>query len=102
MSDATSGPVSRPSGARGRWTSFLAELGDERVRRLHEAGCQQHRVRVEHDRHTLLVHLSGESGVGWTTFAVDRASRAWAVAQREVQIDAATAAYEALYGVSDC
>lgn len=101
MSDATSGPVPCPSGARGRWTSFVAELGDERVRGLHEAGAPPHRVRVEHDRHTLLVHLSDESGAGCTTLAVDRASRAWAVAQRDVQVDAASAAYNALYGLGD-
>jgi hypothetical protein len=54
-------------------------------------------VRVEHDGHTLLVHISDENGDGWTTIAVDRSSRAWAVAQRETQIEAATSACTALY-----
>jgi hypothetical protein len=55
-----------------------------------------HRVRVEHDNHTLLVHSSDDGG-GWTTVAIDRASRAWAVAQRDTQLAAATSASEALY-----
>jgi hypothetical protein len=63
--------------------------------------CEQenplHRVRVEHDNHTLLVHISDEEGRGWTTLAIDRTSRAWSIAQRDRQIDAASTAYEALY-----
>lgn len=31
---------------------------------------------VEHDSHTLLVHISDEDGRGWTTVALDRRSRA--------------------------
>lgn len=100
MTDGTSGPVPRPSASRGRWTSFVAETGAGRtVRSLHEQGREHHRVRVEHDRHTLLVHLSDETGGGWTTLAVDRTTRAWSVAQRETQVEAAAAAYEALYDV---
>jgi hypothetical protein len=57
----------------------------------------RHRVRVEHDNHTLLVHVSDEDGGGWTTIAIDRASRAWSVAQRDTQLAAATSASEALY-----
>lgn len=57
-----------------------------------------HRLRVEHDDHTLLIHLSGEDGVGWTTFAVDRPTRRWAVAEGARQVDAAREAFEQLYG----
>jgi hypothetical protein len=80
---------------RSRWTSFVAEQ-IPRARTLHEDGNPAHRLRVEHDADTLLIHLSGEDGSGWTVFAVDRATRAWAVAQGRRQIDAASAAYSAL------
>lgn len=56
-----------------------------------------HRVRVEHNRDTLLVHVSGEDGQGWTTLAIDRATREWSIAQRHRQSDAAKAAYANLY-----
>lgn len=68
-----------------------------RVRGLHEEANPHHRVRVEHDAHTLLVHLSDEDGEGWTTFAVDRATRQWSVAQTRRQSDAASEAYDDLY-----
>jgi hypothetical protein len=55
-------------------------------------------VRVEHDRHTLLVHVSNEDGRGWTTLAIDRESREWSIAQRRSQREAAKAAHELLYG----
>jgi hypothetical protein len=67
------------------------------VRALHEQGNDKHRVRVEHDRHTLFVHLSGEHGDGWTCLAVHRDTRQWAVGQADTQSAAAMAAYEALY-----
>ncbi|HZU80421.1 MAG TPA: hypothetical protein VE991_10945 [Acidimicrobiales bacterium] len=67
---------------------------------LHEEGDPDHRLRVEHDRFTLLVHLSGEDGGGWTTMAVDRATRRWAVAQGPTQADTARRAYDELYGPS--
>jgi catechol 2,3-dioxygenase-like lactoylglutathione lyase family enzyme len=86
-----------PRPARSRWTSFLADPHEPRPRVLAEQGNAAHRVRVEHNRDTLLVHLSGEDGSGWTVFAVDRASRRWAVAQADRQLDAATAAYAQLY-----
>jgi hypothetical protein len=92
---------SRPRSGPGRWTSFVAEPsppGSDPVRGLHEQGSPQHRLRVEHDAQTLLIHLSGEDGDGWTTVAVDRLTRRWAVAQERRQIDAATSAYEQLYG----
>ena len=65
---------------------------------LSEEGNPAHRLRVEHDRSTLLVHLSDEDGKGWTVLAVDRATRRWAVAQALRQIDAAQEAFEQLYG----
>jgi hypothetical protein len=76
-----------------RWTSFVAEP----PRGLHEDGNPAHRVRVEHNDATLLIHLSDEDGPGWTCFAVDRTSRRWAVAQARRQIDAASEAYSRLY-----
>jgi hypothetical protein len=75
-----------------------AAPGGERVRGLHEQGNPQHRLRVEHDAHTLLIHLSGEDGDGWTTVAVDRLTRRWAIVQEQRQLDAARGAYEQLYG----
>jgi len=83
---------------RKRWTSFVADPGAERPRILHEQGNPAHRLRVEHNRDTLLVHLSDEDGDGWTVLAVDRPTRRWAVAQARRQLDAAVAAYERLYG----
>ncbi len=29
-------------------------------------------ARIEHNKHTLLVHISDEDGRGWTTLAIDR------------------------------
>lgn len=99
MADAVSTPVTRPSGQRGRWTSFEAAAPrGSTPRALEEAGNPDHRVRVEHDQHTLLVHISGEDGSGWTTLALDRATREWSIAQRKTQLEAATAAYERMYG----
>ncbi|MEQ3550492.1 hypothetical protein WIS52_08420 [Pseudonocardia nematodicida] len=83
---------------RSRWTSFVAPGTDPPVRTLHEDGNPDHRVRVEHDGTTLLVHLSGEDGPGWTCLAVDRLTREWAVAQDTRQLDAAAAAVERLRG----
>ena len=54
-----------------RWTSFVAAP----PRGLHEEANPAHRLRVEHNEDTLLVHLSDEDGEGWTVLAVDRASR---------------------------
>lgn len=39
---------------------------------------------------------SGEDGDGWTTLAVDRATRAWAVGQAPTQLAAATRAVDLL------
>ncbi len=67
------------------------------MRGLHEQTNPEHRVRVEHDTHTLLIHLSGEHGDGWTTVAVDRKTRQWSVAQHRRQADTARQAYDLLY-----
>jgi hypothetical protein len=75
----------------------VADPGDPKPRALYEEGNSAHRVRVEHNRHTLLIHLSGEDGRGWTTVAVDRATRRWAVGEGARQLDAAREAFEALY-----
>jgi hypothetical protein len=83
--------------ARSRWTSFLADPEEEKPRVLCERGNPSHRLRVEHNRETLLVHLSDEDGSGWTVLAVDRATRRWAVGQSRRQRDAAEDAYARLY-----
>ena len=88
-------PLDRPS--RSRWTSFVADPEEETPRTLHDQRNPAHRARVEHNRDTLLVHLSDEDGSGWTVLAVDRATRGWAVAQARRQVDAAEAAYRRLY-----
>jgi hypothetical protein len=100
MAEGVSKVVSRPQTNRGRWSSFVATESPDggKARTLAEEGNPRHRARVEHDNHTLLVHVSDEDGRGWTTIAIDRATRAWAVAQRDVQLDAAVGACRALYG----
>lgn len=74
-----------------------APAGGVPVRLLHEDGNRAHRVRVEHNRDTILVHLSGEDGSGWTVLAVDRATRQCALGQGQRQLDAARSAFDALY-----
>jgi hypothetical protein len=81
---------------RGRWSSFVADTEAEALRSLHEIGNPSHRIRVEHDQRTLLIHLSDEDGHGWTVVAVDRASRAWAVIQGKTQQATAMRAYQEL------
>jgi hypothetical protein len=88
----------RESAAMARWTSFVARLSGDRT--LHEDGNPDHRLRVEHDANTLLIHLSGEDGSGWTTIAVDRTTRETAVAHGRRQLDAATEAHARLYGAT--
>jgi hypothetical protein len=90
-------PLANRKPSFGGWSSFLADSDDERPRILHEDGNPTHRLRVEHSRTTLLVHLSDEDGAGWTVMAVDRPSRRWAVAQAPRQLDAAKKAYSELY-----
>ena len=94
----------RPTVRRLRWTSFVAEdaTPGRVVRGLHEETNPVHRLRVEHDDHTLLIHLSDEDGAGWTTIAVDRATRQCAVAQGSRQADTARSAYEDLYEQPPC
>jgi len=93
-------PASRdlPRPPRSRWTSFLADREDDKPRVLCEQDNPTHRLRVEHNRDTLLVHLSDEDGKGWTVLAVDRRTRRWVVAQARRQLDAAEDAYSRLYG----
>lgn len=90
----------RSSSSHGsRWTSFVADAGAPGgvVRALHEEGNPKHRLRVEHDARTLLIHLSDEDGEGWTAIAIDRSSRRLAVAQGLRQAETARRAYEQLY-----
>jgi hypothetical protein len=96
---STGNKLRRPDSGRRRWTSFVAEdpTRGRAVRGLHEESNPRHRLRVEHDAHTLLIHLSDEDGAGWTTFAVDRETRQWAVDQTRRQTDAARGAYGLLY-----
>jgi catechol 2,3-dioxygenase-like lactoylglutathione lyase family enzyme len=89
-----------PRPPRSRWTSFVVDPDEERPRVLYEQGNPDHRLRVEHNRGTLLVHLSDEDGKGWTVLAVDRATRHCAVAQALRQREAAEAAYTRLYSVA--
>jgi hypothetical protein len=85
-----------PRPRRSRWTSFVAPGTDPPVRVLQEQENPGHRLRVEHDGHTLLIHLGDEDGKGWTTIAVDRETRRWAVAQDRVQSGTARAACDRL------
>ena len=99
MPDARSKTLEKPKRRSVRWSSFVASPRRGRiVRGLEEEGHPTHRVRVEHNRDTLLIHVSGEHGHGWTTLAIDRATREWSIAQRQRQLDAAKAAYAHLYG----
>ncbi len=86
-----------PRPPRSRWTSFAADPAEVPARTLREQDNPDHRARVEHNRDTILVHLSGEDGTGWTVLAVDRATRRWAVGERRRQLDAAREAFEQLY-----
>jgi hypothetical protein len=98
MRDARSKTLEKPERRSVRWTSFVASARRGRVvRGLEEEGHPMHRVRVEHNTNTLLIHISGEDGHGWTTLAIDRATREWSIAQRHRQLDAAKAAYANLY-----
>lgn len=90
---------SPPSRRRSRWTSFVADdhAPGREIRGLHEDGNPRHRLRVEHDARTLLIHLSDEDGKSWTTIAVDRTTRRVAMAQSPRQFDAARQAHNDLY-----
>jgi hypothetical protein len=95
VKDSTPRDGPRP---KGRWTSFVADPADDPPRVLHEQNNPVHRLRVEHNRETLLIHLSGEDGRGWTVIAVDRDSRRWAVSQGATQLSTAERAYQELNG----
>jgi hypothetical protein len=82
---------------RSRWTSFVADPEEPRPRVLYEETNPAHRLRVEHNKSALLIHLSDEDGHGWTVFAVDRATRRFVVARARRQLDAAADAYSQLY-----
>lgn len=98
MPDGYSKRIPKPTRSRVRWTSFVAaQARGPKVRALVEEGNSAHRVRVEHSRDTLLIHLSDEDGQGWTTIALDRTTREWAVAQRPSQRKAAEGAFALLY-----
>lgn len=90
---------SLPARRRSRWTSFVASeaAAGQIARGLHEEANPRHRLRVEHDDRTLLIHLADEAGEGWTTIAVDRRSRRAAVAHGSRQKDSARLAHEDLY-----
>jgi hypothetical protein len=98
MTDACSNSVPKPGTRRPPWTSFVAApLNGRTIRELQEEGNSRHRVRLEHNRETLLVRISNEDGKGWTTLPIDRPSREWAIAKRERQLDVAQTAYHLLY-----
>jgi hypothetical protein len=99
MASAPADRPARPPSRGRRWSSFVADEseGGTLARGLHEIGNPRHRIRVEHDQYTLLLHLSDEDGAGWTTIAIDRATRQWTVAQDRRQSDTARSAYDALY-----
>lgn len=98
MSDGCSKRIPKPPTRSRRWTSFVGVPGRGRaIRGLQEEGNPEHRMRVEHIKHSLFIHLSDERGQGWTTIVIDRATREWAVAQRTSQMAAAEAAYSQLY-----
>jgi hypothetical protein len=98
MSDARSRPVPKPKARRPRCTSFVATVQKGRaIRGLQEEGDSRHRVKVTHNLSTLLVHISDEDGKRWTTVAIDRDTREWAIAQWPRQLDSAETAYGLLY-----
>jgi hypothetical protein len=75
----------------------VADRSEEVPRVLREQGNPDHRLRVEHNRDTILVHLSAEDGQGWTVLAVDRTTRRWAVGEARRQLEAAEVAFDHLY-----
>lgn len=98
MSDAHSKQIPKPTRKSRRWTSFVGSVARGRaVRGLEEEGNPRHRARIEHNQDTVLIHLSGEDGPGWTTIAIDRDTREWSIAQRKTQAASAQAAYDNLY-----
>jgi hypothetical protein len=98
MADGYSKRIKKPQTRSRFWTSFIGVPGKGRaIRGLQEEENPEHRARVVYNKHTLLVHVSDERGPGWTTIAIDRATREWAVAQRTNQNESAEAACSQLY-----
>src|SRR4030095_16250851 len=98
MADGHSNTLRKPVKRSRRWTSFVGTPAAGRVvRGLQEESNPAHRLRVEHNKDTLLIHISNEDGDGWTTIALDRATREWSIAQRRRQLSAAKAACDQLY-----
>ena len=98
MADGHSNTLPKPAKRSRRWTSFVGTPAAGRVvRGLQEEKNPAHRLRVEHNDQTLLIHISDDNGQGWTTIALDKVTREWSIAQRRRQLDAAKAAYEHLY-----
>ena len=98
MADGHSNALPKPAKRGKRWTSFVGAPATGRVvRSLQEERNPAHRLRVEHNKDTLLIHISDDDGQGWTTIALDRPTREWSIAQRRRQLDAAKAACEQLY-----
>jgi hypothetical protein len=99
MPDGYSNRLPKPRRRSVRWTSFVAaQTRGPKVRALEEEGNSAHRVRVEHNRDTLLIHVSAEDGRGWTSIALDQKTREWVVAQRPSQRRSAERAFCSLYG----
>jgi hypothetical protein len=94
-------PSRPPRPAASRWTSFVADWSEPKPRTLHEEGNPAHRLRVEHNRDTILVHLSNENGRAWTVLAVDRPTRRCAIGASRRQLDAACEAFDRLYSVAE-
>lgn len=98
MADGYSKRIKKPQTRSRFWTSFIGVPGKGRaIRGLQEEENPDHRARVVYNKHTLLIHVSDERGPGWTTIAIDRLTREWAVAQRTNQNESAEAACSQLY-----
>lgn len=97
MTDGLSRWVPKPKSL-GQWGAFVADPSatDTPARSLHDERHPESHVRVEHDNHTLMIHIRDRDS-NWTTVALDRASQEWALTQRESKGQAAEAAYRSLY-----
>ena len=98
MPDACSKTLEGPKRRSVRWTSFVGSIpvvASCEVWKKRGIPCTAFAWSTTSD--TLLIHISGEDGQGWTTLAIDRPTREWSIAQRRRQSDAAKAAYGNLY-----
>ena len=80
-----------------RWTSFVADPGEDRPRILSEEGNPAHRLRVEHNAtrcSCTSATRTARAGPSWPSIA---RTRRWAVAQARRQREAAEDAYARLY-----